>query len=88
MRSRIAVVTVSGKAYYWLVNELNRRRIPFLSLIPGEIIPPSITVVITTKDESRLVNHPSVLIYSPDEEPSAIIDEAIRIIKNKKLTKS
>lgn len=84
MRSRIAVVTVSGKAYYWLVNELNRRRIPFLSLIPGEIIPPSITVVITTKDESRLVNHPSVLIYSPDEEPSAIIDEAIRIIKNKK----
>jgi len=84
MRSRIAVATVSGKAYYWLVNELNRRRIPFLSLIPGEIVPPSIKVVITTKDESRLVNHPSVLIYSPDEEPSAIIDEAIRIIKNKK----
>ena len=84
MRSRIAVATVSGKAYYWLVNELNRRRIPFLSLIPGEVIPPSIKVVITTRDESRLVNHPSVLIYSPDEEPSKIVDEALRIIKNKK----
>ena len=84
MRSRIAVATVSGKAYYWLVNELNRRRIPFLSLIPGEVIPPSIKVVITTKDESRLVNHPSVLIYTPDEEPSKIVDEALRIIKNKK----
>jgi len=84
MKSRIAVATVSGKAYYWLVNELNRRRIPFLSLIPGEVVPPSIKVVITTKDESKLVNHPSVLIYSPDEEPSAIIDEAMRILKNKK----
>jgi len=84
MRSRIAVATVSGRAYYWLVNELNRRKIPFLSLIPGETIPPSIKVVITTKDESRLVNHPSVLIYNAKKDPSAIIDEAVRIIQNKK----
>jgi len=84
MRTKIAVATVSGKAYYWLVNELNKRKIPFLSLIPGEIIPPSIKVVITTKDERKLVDHPSVLIYNPEEEPSAIIDEVIRIIKNKK----
>jgi len=84
MRTKIAVATVSGKAYYLLVNELNKRRIPFLSLVPGEIIPPSIKVVITTKEESRIVDYPSILIYNPDEEPSAIIDEAIRIIKNKK----
>ena len=84
MRSEIAVATVSGKAYYWLVNELNKRRISFLSLVPGEIIPPSIKVVITTKDEKRLIDHSSVLIYNPEEEPSAIIDEAIRIIQNKK----
>jgi len=83
MRSKIAVATVSGKAYYWLVNELNRRKIPFLSLIPGEIVPPSIKVVITTKDERQRVNHPSVLIYNPKDEPSAIIDKAIRIIQNK-----
>jgi len=84
MRSEIAVATVSGKAYYWLVNELNKRGVPFLSLVPGEIIPPSIKVVITTKDEKRLIDHSSVLIYNPEEEPSAIIDEAIRIIQNKK----
>ena len=84
MKSEIAVATVSGKAYYWLVNELNKRKISFLSLIPGETIPPSIKVVITTKDEKRLVDHSSVLIYNPDEDPSTIIDEAIRIIQNKK----
>ncbi|RJS90991.1 hypothetical protein CW705_04615 [Candidatus Bathyarchaeota archaeon] len=85
MRSKIAVATVSGRAYYWLVNELNKRRIPFLSLIPGENIPPSIKVVITTKDEKERIDHPYVLIYDPEEKPSIIIDEALRIIKNKKV---
>jgi len=85
MRPKIAVATVSGKAYYWLVNELNKRKIPFLSLIPGQAIPPSIKVVITTKDERKQLDHPSVLIYDPEEEPSAIIDEAVMIIKDKKI---
>ena len=84
MRSRIAVATVSGRAYYWLANELNRRKIPFLSLIPGEDVPPSIRVVITTKDESKRIDHPCILIYTPDDDPADVIDEAIRIIKNKK----
>ena len=85
MRQRIAVATVSGKAYYWLVNELNKRRIPFLSVVPGESIPPSIKVVITTKEEREQIDHPYVLIYDPKEKPSAIIDEAVRIIKGKKI---
>jgi len=84
MKAKIAVATVSGKAYYWLVNELNKRRIPFLSLIPGESIPPSIKVVLTTKDERKCINHSSVLIYDPEKEPSLIIDEAMRVIQNKK----
>jgi len=85
MRSKIAVATVSGKAYYWLVNELNKRKISFLSLIPGEKIPPSIKVVITTKGERELISHPSVLTYNPEENPSTVIDEALRIIQNKKI---
>jgi len=84
MKSEIAVATVSGKAYYLLVKELNKRRIPFLSVVPGEVIPFSIKVVITTKDEKKLIDNPSVLIYNLDEDPSKIVDEAIRIIQNKK----
>jgi len=85
MRRKIAVATVSGKAYYWLVNELSKRRIPFISVIPGESIPPSIRVVITTKGESKHIDHPSVLVYDPEEKPSIIIDEAMRIIEGKKI---
>jgi len=83
MRSKIAVSTVSGKAYYKLVNELKQRRLPFLSLIPGEPIPPSIEVVITTDKEKASVGHRTVLVYNAEAEPSGIIDEAIRVIQSK-----
>jgi len=83
MRSKIAVATVSGKAYYLLVNELKQRKLPFLSLIPGESIPPSIKVVITTDKEKPLVDHPNILVYDVNTDPSDTIDEAIRKIQSK-----
>jgi len=83
MKLKIALQTVSGKAYYLLVKELHRRKLPFLSLVPGKPVPSSIQVVITTKEERRMVDHPTVLVYNPEEDPSAVIDEAYRIIQNK-----
>mgnify|MGYP001064100312 CR=1 FL=1 len=83
MKSKIAVSTVSGKAYYRLVNELKQRTLPFISLIPGEPIPPSIKVVITTDKEKKSVGHPTVLVYDAEAEPSGTIDEAVRIIQSK-----
>ncbi|MBS7641222.1 MAG: hypothetical protein QW619_04365 [Candidatus Bathyarchaeia archaeon] len=82
-RAAIAVVTVSGKAYYKIVNELKSRDVLFLSMIPGEAIPPSIRVVITTEEEKHLINHPNILTYSVEEDPSRIVDEAIRIASGK-----
>lgn len=83
VRAKIAVATVSGKAYYKLVNELKGRNIPFLSLVPGEPIPQSIGVVLTTESEKSLINHQRVLIYNVEEDPSNIINEALRIITSK-----
>jgi hypothetical protein len=79
MKSKIAVATVSGKAYYMIVNELKLRKILFLSLIPGEPIPPEIKVVITTEKEAVRVSHSNILIYNEDADPIAIVDEALRI---------
>jgi hypothetical protein len=85
MRSKIAVATVSGKAYYRLVNELKEKRLPFLSLIPGEPIPPSIRVVITTSKERPSISHSKILLYDPEVDPSTVIDEAIRISQSKEV---
>jgi hypothetical protein len=84
MEEKIAVATVSGKAYYFLVNELKARGIPFLSLTPYENVPLKIEVVITTENERKHIKHPSVLVYQENADSSNIVDEAIRLIGGKK----
>jgi len=84
MRAKIAVATVSGKAYYLLVNELKKRGIDFLSLIPRESVPLDIEVVITTAEERHLVDHPKILVYEDKTNPATVVDEAVRIIGGKK----
>ena len=84
MKAKIAVATVSGKAYYKLVNELKSRRMAFLSLKPWDPVPLDIDVVITTEKERDVVKHPKVLIYEDNLDPAIIIDEAVRLIQGKK----
>lgn len=83
MKAKIAVATVSGKAYYLIVSELKRKNVPFLSLIPKEPIPIEIKVVITTEKEQPQINHEKVLVYKEGAEPGALINEALQITQGK-----
>jgi hypothetical protein len=83
MKEKIAVATVSGKAYYLIVNELKRRNLPFLSLIPTEPVPVEIKVVITTKEERQKISHDRVLVFHEGVEPEALVNEAMQIIQGK-----
>jgi hypothetical protein len=83
MKAKIAVVTVSGKAYYLIVNELKMKNIPFISLTPNDPVPIEIKVVITTKEEQHLINHEKILVYEDDTEPKALITEALQIVQGK-----
>jgi hypothetical protein len=83
MKARIAVATVSGKAYYLIVNELRRRNVSFVSLTPQEPVPIEIKVVITTEKEKELVNHERVLAFKPDTEISKLVSEALQIVQGK-----
>jgi len=83
MKAKIAVATVSGRAYYQLVTELNRKRLPFLSLKPWDPIPLHIKVVLTTREESHQVSHPQILIFEQHSNPETVVDEAILIVQGK-----
>ena len=83
MRSKVAVATVHGKVYYLIVNELKERGIPFLSLIPGEPIPPEIKVVITTPTESPQVIHNYVLVFEPQTDPHTTGGQIVKILRGK-----
>ena len=83
MKAKVAVATVSGKAYYLIVNELKRRNMPFLSLTPCEPIPIEIKVVITTEEERNLIRHEKILVYKKGMEPEAIVNEALKLVQGK-----
>jgi len=84
MKAKIAVATVSGKAYFLLVNELKNKGIDFLSLTPQESVPIDIEVVITTAAERHFIKHPQILVYTNETDPAEVVNEAVRTLQGKK----
>ncbi len=85
MKVKVAVVTVQGKAYFLIVNELQKRNIPFFSLIPGESIPVEVKITITTEKESFLINHDHVLVYNVETNPERLGNEVVKILRGKEI---
>ena len=85
MRARVAIATVQGKVYFLVVNELRRRNIHFVSLIPGEPVRVEIKAVITTKEESPLISHHKILIYNRETEPYVFGAEVVKILRGKEI---
>jgi hypothetical protein len=85
MKTKIALATVSGKAYYKLVSELKQRDVSFLSLTFKDPIPLTIKVVITTEKERSLVKHPNVLVFNEETDATSVVNEAIKIVRGKKI---
>ena len=83
MKAKIAVATVSGKAYYLIVRELKKRNIPFLSLTPHERIPMEIKVVLTTVEERPLIGHGRVVALKNEMAPEALINQALQAAQGK-----
>ncbi|MCX8151158.1 MAG: hypothetical protein N3D85_06625 [Candidatus Bathyarchaeota archaeon] len=83
MKSKVAVATVQGKAYFLIVNELKRRNIRFISLLPKDSIPTGIKVVITTTAERQCVNHSRVLVYDVETDPEVMGSQVVKILQGK-----
>jgi len=83
MRAKVAVDTVKGKTYFLILQELRRRGIPFLSLIPGQPIPAETRVVITTEEEKPLINHPRILVFNSKTEPDVLGCEVVKLLQGK-----
>jgi hypothetical protein len=83
MKARIAVATVSGKAYYLIVDRLKERNLPFLSVLPNEPIPTEIKVVITTEKEKPQVQHEKTLAYEEETDLETLINEAVHIAEGR-----
>ena len=85
MKAKVAVATVSGKAYFLIVNKLKERNLPFISLVPGETVPTEVKAVITTEKEKHRVNHEKILVYDSETEPDALANEVMKILQGKEV---
>ncbi|MCW3995366.1 MAG: hypothetical protein NWE98_04355 [Candidatus Bathyarchaeota archaeon] len=83
MKERVAIATVQGKAYFLIVNVLQEQNISFISLVPGEPVPPKIKLVITTRQEKGLVQNEKVLIFGNEEELDSLINEVKKTLLGK-----
>jgi hypothetical protein len=85
MKAKVAVATVSGKAYFLIVNKLKERNIPFISLVPSETVPTEVNAVITTEKEKHRINHEKILVYDSETEPDSIVNEVLKILQGKEV---
>ncbi len=83
MKDKVAVATVSGKAYFLLVNELKERAANFVSLIPGDPVPAEVKAVLTTTKEQPLIKHDRVIVYDVNQPPINVVNEALRAAQGK-----
>ncbi len=83
MKEKVAVATVKGKAYFFLVNCLREQRIPFLSVVPGDPVPSEVKVVITTEGENDLISHPKILVFHDESELENLVNEVKQLLEGK-----
>ncbi len=87
MIEKVAVATVQGKTYFLIVNKLREQNIPFISLLPGESVPPKIVVVITSEQEKHLINHQKILVLANEWELDSLIEHVKVLLLGKEAYK-
>ena len=73
MRHRsVALVTRDPALYGELAGFLRERRLPSVSLLPGQRIPDRVAVVLTSPDEACEISHPHILVVAEDGDRRAL----------------
>jgi len=80
---KIGVLTTSGKAYHALVSELARRRIKYVSLVPGQPIPLDVRVIIVANGSESIVQGRRVVIFKEGFDPRGVVEETILLLQGK-----
>jgi hypothetical protein len=83
MKEKVTIATVQGKAYFLIVNALHEANISFISLIPGQPIPPKARLVITTEEEKDLVGNGRVFVFHNEEDLDGLIGTVKRVLLGK-----
>jgi hypothetical protein len=68
----VALITRNPALYSELAGFLRERRLPSVSLLPGQRIPDRVAVVLTSAEEAATIDHPRVLPVGEDADHRAL----------------
>lgn len=71
-RRCVGLATRDSALYAELAGVLRDRGLPSISLLPGERLPGTVAIVLTTVDEAGSIHHPRVVPVSPDGDRTAL----------------
>jgi len=83
LNEKVAVATLDGKAYFFIVNRLREQNVPFVSLVPGDPVPAQIKLVITTAEERNQVNFDKTITFTGEDTLDDLKIEIKRILQGK-----
>ncbi len=83
LNEKVAVATLDGKAYFFIVNRLREQNVPFVSLVPGDRVPPQIKVVVTTNIERNIVNFDKIVTFAGEDTLDDLTIEIKRTLQGK-----
>jgi len=72
-RRSVALVTRDPGLYHELAGFLRERRVPTVSLLPGDRIPDQVAVVLTSTTESREITHANVLAVGESVDRRSLV---------------
>jgi hypothetical protein len=79
---RVGVLTGSRRANYLLTEELRRRGIISVLLLPSETIPLDIRVVIASKELEKMVPRLKLVTWMEESSPQDVVDRAVYVLNS------
>ena len=79
---RVGVLASSGKIYLALTSELARRGIEIVPLVPGQLPPLDIRVIVAAQTEAAAFDRRLVL-FREDSDPRDVVDKALLLLLGK-----
>jgi len=68
----VALVTHDPALYSELATELRERHVPTVSLLPGQRVPETAAVVLTTAEEASKIRHSRIVVVPPEGDRTAL----------------
>ncbi|HEC96069.1 MAG TPA: hypothetical protein ENI59_00130 [Euryarchaeota archaeon] len=75
-------MTQDFTVYYKIAKFLSDRNISYIHLQPEDLVPPDVTVIITTKEESDKIEHPNKIVITRENDINEFLENILVFMRS------